>query len=83
MVYCPFMLLKTYLKTHDVTGKSLAEQLGVSHITISRYIRGRRFPSPEMIMRIAEATGGKVKVADWYAAVSEQMTSPKHDERVA
>lgn len=38
----------------------------VAQATINRYVRGDRFPSPEMIRKIHQVTGGKVTVADWY-----------------
>lgn len=75
------MDLKTYLKTNRLTETAFAEKLGVSQVTINRYVLRKRFPSPEMILRIAEATGGKVKVADWYAEIA--IRAPKQDEKAA
>lgn len=66
------MLLKTYLKSVGMTETAFAEKLNVSQVTINRYVLGKRFPSPEMILRISAATNGKVKPADWYAQVAEK-----------
>ena len=63
------MTLEQYLSrpNNKTLHSAFAERVGVSQVTITRYVRSERFPSPEMIDKIFEATGGKVKVADWYA----------------
>lgn len=68
------MQLKSFLTKHGLTETAFAERLGVSQVTINRYILGKRFPSPEMILRIAAETGGKVKVADWYEQVASKQS---------
>lgn len=66
LVYFIPMDLKTYLTNHRLTEAAFAEKLGVSQVTVNRYVLDKRFPSPEMIQRIAAVTGGKVKASDWY-----------------
>lgn len=60
------MNLKLYLESNHLTEAAFAERLGVSQVTVNRYILDKRFPSPDMIQRIAAVTGGKVKASDWY-----------------
>jgi transcriptional regulator with XRE-family HTH domain len=69
------MLLKTYLQNNKITETAFAARLGVSQVTINRYVLGKRFPSPDMIRRIAVETRGKVKVADWYAWADEKAAA--------
>lgn len=61
------MRLQQFIKGREMTHEAFARLVGVSQATINRYVRGERFPSPEMIRRIGEATGGAVTVSDWYA----------------
>lgn len=62
------MTLKEFFKSQDtkLSHAAFGERIGVTQATINRYVRGDRFPSPEMIRKIQEATDGKVAVADWY-----------------
>lgn len=71
MVSALGMKLEKYLSTRKIKQPAFADLLGVSQVTISRYIRDERFPDPEMIGRIATATGNDVTVADWYAQAAE------------
>lgn len=75
------MDLKTYLKNHRMTETAFAAKLGVSQRTVNRYTQDERFPSPEMILRISDATGGKVKIADWY--ISRANRAAKSDDRAS
>lgn len=63
------MTLKQYIdaQTPKLSHAAFGAKIGVTQATINRYVRGDRFPSPEMIRKIHDATGGKVGVADWYA----------------
>lgn len=79
--YVVRMDLKSYLKNHRMTETAFAVKLGVSQRTVNRYVQDERFPSPEMILRITEVTGGKVKIADWYTARANRAA--KSDERAS
>ena len=63
------MTLEQYLKSQKpkLSHATFAERVGVSQVTINRYIRGDRFPAPAMIEKIHVATKGAVKVTDWYS----------------
>lgn len=65
------MKLAKYLSDNKLTETAFAEILGVSQVTINRYIRGDRFPVREIILKIEDATGGQVSAADWYSPASE------------
>lgn len=65
------MKLAQHLATIPMTETAFAEKLGVSQVTINRYVRNERFPDPETIARIAEATDNSVTVADWYEQAAE------------
>jgi transcriptional regulator with XRE-family HTH domain len=44
----------------NTTNVAIAEQLGVDHSTVSRIRSGQRYPSRELMRRIAEKFGWKV-----------------------
>lgn len=62
------MKLQDFLKENSLTHAAFAEMVGVRQATINRYVRGERFPSPDMIKTIQKVTAGRVAVADWYDA---------------
>lgn len=69
------MKLETYLSEHGMTEAAFARELGVSQVTINRYVSNSRFPNPEMIERIFEATGKEVTVTDWYEQAAAHRAS--------
>lgn len=66
------MTLRRYLSCNAITQADFACDLGVTQATISRYVRGERFPSPDTIKAIHRATDGNVSIADWYEAEAAQ-----------
>ncbi|MDR2936130.1 MAG: helix-turn-helix transcriptional regulator [Rikenellaceae bacterium] len=52
------MDIKRVMKTHGVSGKDLAERMGVTTVTVSNHINGN--PSVEILERIATAIGCQV-----------------------
>lgn len=69
------MRLETYLQTIEQTEAAFARALGVSQVTINRYVRNERFPDPEMIERISKATHSKVAVTDWHQQAADHRAS--------
>ncbi|AGF74117.1 putative transcriptional regulator [Bartonella australis AUST/NH1] len=59
--------LKSYLEQNKLSQAKFGQQVGVSQSTVNRYLRGLRFPEPEVVLKIEEATGGVVRPVDWYA----------------
>lgn len=49
----------------EVSDEALASQLSVDRSTISRIRRGARMPSPEMMRKLHDATGGAVTANDF------------------
>lgn len=45
--------LRQLLKTKGLTQAALAERLGVSEMTVSTWVNGHRFPSVEVLDRVA------------------------------
>ncbi len=60
------MTLDEYFKTQDpkVSHADFAKRIGVTQAAISRYVNGERFPSPELIRKIHEATAECVTAND-------------------
>ena len=50
---------KTKLKQTEI-----AERVGTHKVYINAILRGRRRPSPDMALRIVEATGGEITVME-------------------
>lgn len=62
------MTLADYLRTAKTSEADFATSLGVTQVTVNRYLNGKRFPDKETILRIETITSGKVRPADWYKA---------------
>ena len=50
-------VLDKLLKVNDMTGRSLAKELGVSNTAVSRWIRGENSPSFQAAIEIADFFG--------------------------
>lgn len=75
---CSGMKLAAYLSKIGIKEPAFAVTIGVAQATVNRYVRGERFPSPEMIARIDAATNHKVTVADWYEQAAAARASKEH-----
>lgn len=60
------MKLEMYLSDKNIKHSDFAEKLGVSQVTVTRYVNGKRTPSLSMALRIEDLTKKKVRVSDWY-----------------
>lgn len=60
------MTLDDYLNKQDqkISYAAFGERIGVSQAAVSRYVTGLRFPSPEIIRRIEDASGNAVSFSD-------------------
>jgi len=67
--------LKQYLKEHGLTQAQFAERIGITRMGLSHILCGRRRPSTRLIIKIVEATEGKVTAED---CIGEFMEVP-HD----
>jgi transcriptional regulator with XRE-family HTH domain len=53
--------LKEILKEKEMSGKGLAEIVGVTQATISNISNGNHFPKPDLLLKIAETLDVDVK----------------------
>lgn len=59
------MKLSDYLITQQITPAEFARRIGVGRMSVHRYIRGERFPRPDVLQRIHQATKGRVTPNDF------------------
>ena len=53
------MKITTYLKRNNISQREFCRRLGVSHNTVSNYIRGKNKPSKSMMQKMKEIIGSK------------------------
>ena len=70
------MTLDCYLKKHGLTHTAFATRIGSTVQSVHRYVHGQRYPRPEIMRRIVEATDGAVTANDFLNAVP---ISPNRD----
>ena len=46
------MKLKEYLKLNRITNKDFSKVIGISPVSLSRYISGERVPEKEIVLKI-------------------------------
>ena len=61
------MTLHRFLASREITRSAFAARIGVSRVTLQRYLAGDRFPRPDVLRRIASVTGGEVTANDFVA----------------
>ena len=67
------MKLSEYLRDHGTSAAAFGREAGLgSRQLIHKYLSGERFPTPENLRRIREATGGAVTADDFV----DQHTAP-------
>ena len=61
------MKLSDYIAAHDLSYAEFARMIGVTgKDTVRRYAELGRIPSEKLMIRIVEATGGKVTANDFF-----------------
>lgn len=70
------MRLKAYLAIDGNSASKLAEAVGVAVSTITRAASGETLPNASTRQRICDATGGRVKPSDMFAAHEENCRLP-------
>jgi transcriptional regulator with XRE-family HTH domain len=65
------MRLRTYLRINRLTIAAFAAAIGASEAAVGKWARGERIPRRAMMVRIQEATGGKVTPADFYGGAEQ------------
>jgi transcriptional regulator with XRE-family HTH domain len=71
--------LKNLLLEKGVTGKDLAEKVGVSAVTISTITSGNSFPKPELLKKIAEELD--VDIRELFHPTKDEDNEPIYIEK--
>lgn len=69
------MQLAEYLETRGLTPYRLAKMWGVHPSTITRVMKGDRFPGPLVLVRVHELTGGAVGLGDWIETCRDTLNA--------
>ena len=68
------MRLKEYLKFNKISNKEFANTLGISPVSLSRYINGERIPEKDIFLKIFQKTNGFVSPNDFYFTKKRSRT---------
>ena len=60
------MNLKAFLKLFNISNKNFAKEIGVSAVSLSRYIIGERVPEKKIINKIINKTNGLVDANEFF-----------------
>jgi transcriptional regulator with XRE-family HTH domain len=66
------MTLARFLSSREITRAAFARRIGVSRVTLQRYLAGDRFPRPDVLRRIASVTLGEVTANDFVSQKVER-----------
>lgn len=75
------MDLRQYLDENDLSAAKFAEKIGVTPMSIFRYLRRERVPQAEVLARIIAETGGKVTPNDFFGIAEDG--APASPEKAA
>ena len=59
------MLLRDYLRIHDLTRRDFAGRIGISSSALTMMINNKRRPSWDTVFQIEDVTKGAVTITDW------------------
>jgi predicted transcriptional regulator len=65
------MKLADFLAQKSITHTDFAALIGVSQVSVTRYIAGRRTPRPNVLQRIRDVTEGNVTANDFMVEAAE------------
>ncbi|MAI76774.1 MAG: methylmalonyl Co-A mutase-associated GTPase MeaB [Pelagibacteraceae bacterium TMED65] len=76
------MRLKDYLKFNNISNKEFSLEIGISPVSLSRYINGGRLPEKDILNKIYEATDKLVDANDFYIKNinSEKLSENQKDK---
>ena len=60
------MKLKAFLKFYGISNKVFAKSIGISNVSLSRYISGDRLPNTKILDKIYKLTDGLVSANDFF-----------------
>ncbi len=76
------MKLKEYLKLNRITNKDFSKVIGISPVSLSRYISGERVPEKEIVLKIFEITHGSVSPDDFYLQKKDKYELNTEQEKL-
>ena len=77
------MKLKEYLKLNRITNKDFSKVIGISPVSLSRYISGERLPEKKILNKIFKLTDGLVDANDFFLSSSPSRDlSEIHKEEI-
>ena len=76
------MRLKEYLKLNKISSKEFANTIGISPVSLSRYINGERIPEKDIFFKIFEKTNGFVSPNDFYFIKKEEPELTQEELRL-
>ena len=60
------MKLKSFLRFNGISNKEFSKNLGISNVSLSRYMSGNRLPNTKILNKIYQLTDGLVDANDFY-----------------
>ena len=60
------MKLKSYLKLFEISNIDFSKKIGISSVSLSRYISGERLPEKKILNKIFKLTDGLVDANDFF-----------------
>ena len=77
------MKLKSYLKLFKISNIDFSKEIGISSVSLSRYISGERLPEKKILNKIFKLTDGLVDANDFFLSSSpSQDLSEIHKEEI-
>ncbi|MEE2694734.1 MAG: methylmalonyl Co-A mutase-associated GTPase MeaB [Pseudomonadota bacterium] len=77
------MKLKNFLKLYKIPHSKFSRNLGVTSVSLSRYINGDRLPEKRILKKIFELTNGLVDANDFYLDSEEESKITEEEKMVA
>ncbi len=71
------MTLQQYLTQTGLSQQKFADLVGITQMTVSRYVHGLRLPRRAHMQRIYEVTGGSVTPNDFFIAHEDSTANPE------
>lgn len=65
--------LRKFLETHKIPQLQAARALGVTHVAVLQWIRGRATPTPPLRKAIEVWTSGEISEADWETSKDRRL----------
>ena len=77
------MKLKSYLRLFKISNIDFSKKIGISSVSLSRYINGERLPEKSILNKIFKYTDGLVDANDFFLSESlSQDLSEIHKEEI-